>query len=1466
MSEHAKKLSWKQLLQTIKDQLRLDDISTFLLVRKDNPDDQIDNDGDLMDIWNELKNGETVLKMRCLAIMKENKRITWCPKHSNDPNFRYELEKQNWSQHFENLKQVIGVSNDGERLQESEQGKIIRSGEDLKAIWTSRYKTSETCWLQMKLSNPSDGEHGEDNVSSYANGRTKGEQSDNQDQSDSKLAVNGLGEEGEKDSSAPPGIEHRYQAKVQRKGFAAEEKLEEMGFNIKFMLELVKKAEEAAEQIRNKNVILLLGGTGAGKSSLIHFLAGSTMEQQTVDGQSHIAPKNVKNKALDNVKTSVKTVSETKYITAVPIDLKEMGVYGDQDSIILCDTPGFEDTGGPEIDVANGIGIIKALKNCKSVKPIILIAYTALGNRMNGVRGLARTLVGIIPSIKDHLTTFSYVLTKFPDKEKSSFHAMVKDTLTNMPKDESDEGYKALLADIVKKTQKQVIAPNLIEDSPSELLEKFSDLEFFIQDPSDAFQPFLTEKSSAAVRLQVEKHKASVLLAFKYHKYQSAKDKLDDLVGLNGVLKNGDIESNYNDCVKKLTQEWNDKIEHAKSTFNRDMAASHAINKEDVFTYKKILDELKSADSLRNHLKDAISADALTQNLNDQTRHLITEIEKNMENEIALKTHLDKLAQVRNVFPNFAPVYKQACQTLANRLTISANNAKESIEKDKFEEVRKILPLQSNLVSLFDIKNEIKNLETLLMARLHNLTDKGLAVIKRAVKDESDSKKEEKDDNSSSVRIDKLAKPDIELLETNVIILETAMNVFEPPCEHFNLSKPTKELFLSFLNEIIVYFDKISQKITSLFEKQRYHAFDEIKGFVNIMDALRKIKAVEQRTQRSYFQIIERIFGFVRDVQKDVDVMLPLLNKQDSSFDYNRLFECVGCVNRSKWIVEKQGSESTELMDTIKEKLIVHLCELQQSCQHLELDLDHPDHLEQGRKVVNHLDKLRNLEAIIPEISTYRKEVGVQIEHAIRATLSTIEDEYSLGKKDVNYQREIKEQLMKLKVYAENFENEIQKLEEKVALLGDMNSEYQQLAKRNWREKNKAIPQKAVEFLAEQGYKSIEELENKEQREKEKLDAVGEEAKQFEESQVKRIDELKGDLKKYQQIKKEFQKLQSKEKMAFENASEFLKSRDFSETEIIRWVNNEPELVEKIKQYEREIEKFKTVGYNFGVLNAARTEKVLNYLKECKSTPFSFTDDKNGDKKQGTLKQDLGKALHSVEHYLRCYCEFVHNQLRSLDYTEIATVSKTDTNDFADKVETILNRLNEISKLEKNHPVIFSFFPQDMMKQLIGKLEKCWLDLSDEMMKLARNNLQALKSKIFVTKVLSALDEYTKPNCKFRDLFMKYQEILLLKAIEEHLYTEVAAEMSKLNQRRDGDGNAEKVFDEVKDSLSRSLKALTRGTMVKVVMLGDNEVDLQNVIKLEEQLQSIEDAKNFVLNKILKKWSMKQKHQLKNGY
>jgi ABC-type sugar transport system ATPase subunit len=53
--------------------------------------------------------------------------------------------------------------------------------------------------------------------------------------------------------------------------------------------------DEAAAQIRDKNVILMLGNTGSGKSTTIHFLAGSKMEEMKINGIFHIGPTHITN-------------------------------------------------------------------------------------------------------------------------------------------------------------------------------------------------------------------------------------------------------------------------------------------------------------------------------------------------------------------------------------------------------------------------------------------------------------------------------------------------------------------------------------------------------------------------------------------------------------------------------------------------------------------------------------------------------------------------------------------------------------------------------------------------------------------------------------------------------------------------------------------------------------------------------------------------------------------------------------------------------------------------------------------------------------------------------------------------------------------------------------------------------------------------------------------------------------------
>ena len=75
---------------------------------------------------------------------------------------------------------------------------------------------------------------------------------------------------------------------------------------------------------------------------------------------------------MENINISYKGESETRYIT--PVKIKFVDDEEDIRPVMICDSPGFGDTAGAEVDIANSIGIIEAIKLCKNVRPVILVS------------------------------------------------------------------------------------------------------------------------------------------------------------------------------------------------------------------------------------------------------------------------------------------------------------------------------------------------------------------------------------------------------------------------------------------------------------------------------------------------------------------------------------------------------------------------------------------------------------------------------------------------------------------------------------------------------------------------------------------------------------------------------------------------------------------------------------------------------------------------------------------------------------------------------------------------------------------------------------------------------------------------------------------------------------------------------------------------------------------------------------
>lgn len=318
------------------------------------------------------------------------------------------------------------------------------------------------------------------------------------------------------------------------------------------MLIYIDKAISAAEKIKGKDIFLLLGGTGTGKTTTIHFLAGSKMEKTTVRGLKHIAPVQITDGELAEFVTSPFSRSETRSINPIFIDAHKCGAQKVSE-VILCDSPGFCDTDGVELDIANGIGIVRAVKGCQSVKPIVLVSQQSIGDRSEGLTKLAGILIMFIPDIKHVLKSFNYVFTKYTKEDGKEIYPILSQKLAVLSAEEkASRGFVELLHDMVEKTKTEVIILDPINDDPGTLLDIVSSAPP-IENPKDIFHDFASPESLAKLKEQLYKHKISIEKALEHINIPLLSYKMNQMALVNKNVIINESQRLYEKCIEGVS-------------------------------------------------------------------------------------------------------------------------------------------------------------------------------------------------------------------------------------------------------------------------------------------------------------------------------------------------------------------------------------------------------------------------------------------------------------------------------------------------------------------------------------------------------------------------------------------------------------------------------------------------------------------------------------------------------------------------------------------------------------------------------------------------------------------------------------------------------------------------------------------------------------------------------------------------
>lgn len=372
--------------------------------------------------------------------------------------------------------------------------------------------------------------------------------------------------------------------------------------DIVLMMSLIEKFESAVNLVAGKDIVLILGETGAGKSTTIHFLAGSEMEEIDFDGFDHIHPIRA-SPFVSGLKVGASTQSVTKSLTAVALP----------NDVIICDTPGFGDTSGPETDIANGIGMIQCLCQANSVKPVMILSEGNM-DRLRGVRKMKTVMNAMLVDVRALLPSMTYFFTKYQPKFCTKIWRQLeklREEFTDA--DLLDSTYVAIVDDMIAKTKPSAIVVDPLQSSSQSLtaediLQHLSSVPFF-SSPDQIFRTFASPDSAMKLDEQWRVLQRQIYLGLQKENLDFLPEYFQEMLFLN-KLQISEYFPIFTDSVKQLDKYVMDRFSLAKEQFTSCIDTSRAVNIDQSFL---IFQSLLHLHPLLQELKSEINISEMIQ-------------------------------------------------------------------------------------------------------------------------------------------------------------------------------------------------------------------------------------------------------------------------------------------------------------------------------------------------------------------------------------------------------------------------------------------------------------------------------------------------------------------------------------------------------------------------------------------------------------------------------------------------------------------------------------------------------------------------------------------------------------------------------------------------------------------------------------------------------------------------------------
>lgn len=174
-------------------------------------------------------------------------------------------------------------------------------------------------------------------------------------------------------------------------------------------LQFIREMQTKLKFTKNPNIILVVGNTGSGKSTLVHYVAGDYSNLISIEPDGDDAEYIIYD-GLDSEISEI--VSTTKSRTLVP----EMVI--DEAGKVWYDCPGFGDTRNHTVEIASTFLIKSVIDNASNIKVVLVVNYGSVTKSYDrsDLDRLLTHATQLIENIDRYKNSVSLVVSKTPSK------------------------------------------------------------------------------------------------------------------------------------------------------------------------------------------------------------------------------------------------------------------------------------------------------------------------------------------------------------------------------------------------------------------------------------------------------------------------------------------------------------------------------------------------------------------------------------------------------------------------------------------------------------------------------------------------------------------------------------------------------------------------------------------------------------------------------------------------------------------------------------------------------------------------------------------------------------------------------------------------------------------------------------------------------------------------------------------